>query len=445
MTSAPHPVPTRGPSRRRVLSAGAALGGATLGATALAGCGSVTGSDAVELTFWSWAPGIEDVVAVWNEQNPDVQVLVSRQDAGDAAVTKLLTAVRAGNGAPDLVQVEYQAITSLVAANAVADLSADLDPSTAGHFAEGIWSSVGLQGDSVYAVPQDTGPLQFYYRGDVFDELGLAEPSTWDDYADAARAIHEADESMFLGTFSSTDPGQFVGLVQQAGASWWEIAGDRWKVAIDAEPTRRVAEFWGGLVEEGVIATEPMYTPQWNAALNDGTQVGWVSAAWAPGVLAGNAGSTAGEWRMATIPQWEAGDAATGNWGGSTTAVTVDAAHRAEAVRFAEWMNTSTDGVLALVQKSGVFPADLPGAPAALAEPPEFFANQSDFYELSTDNAAGVRPFTFGPNVNVSYAIFNDAFATATRTGTAAAFGDAIRAVHDGTVADLENQGYLLA
>src|SRR5690625_3445575 len=445
MPRASSPRMSQGLSRRRFLTTGAALTSAALAGPALTGCGATSGGTPIELTFWTWAPGIEEVVALWNQQNPDVQVLVSRQDAGDAAVTKLLTAVRAGNGAPDVVQAEYQSITSLVAFDAIDDISEDLDPGTAEHFAEGIWSSVGIGDGGVYAIPQDTGPLQFYYREDVFEDLGLSAPETWEDYAEAARAVHEADPSMYLGTFSSTDPGLFVGLAQQAGASWWEIEGERWKVEIDAEPTRRVAEFWGGLVEEGVISTEPMYTPQWNAALNDGTQIGWVSAAWAPGVLEGNAGSTAGSWRMSTIPQWEPGANATGNWGGSATSVVVGSDHQAEAVRFAEWMNTSAEGVLALVEDSGVFPADLADAEAALEAPPEFFSHQPDFYERSTHNADGVAPFTFGPNVNVTYSLFNDAFGIATRTATAAAFEEAVTTVHEGTVADLENQGYDLA
>ena len=90
---------------------------------------------------------------------------------------------------------------------------------------------------------------------------------------------------------------------------------------IDAEPTRRVAEYWGGLVEEGVISVDPMYTPQWNAALNAGTQIGWVSAAWAPGVLEGNAGSTAGRWKMARMPRMARGRERHRAWGGSSTAV----------------------------------------------------------------------------------------------------------------------------
>ena len=445
MTSATPPRPSWRPSRRRLLQSGAGLGAAGLAGGALAGCGSASSSAPVELTFWTWAPGIEEVVALWNQQNPEVQVLVSRQDAGDAAVTKLLTAVRAGNGAPDVVQAEYQSITSLVAFDAIADIAEDLDPGTVEHFAEGIWSSVGIGDGGVYAIPQDTGPLQFYYREDVFEELGLSAPETWEEYAEAARVVHEADPSMYLGTFSSTDPGLFVGLAQQAGASWWQIDGERWKVEIDAEPTRRVAEFWGGLVEEGVISAEPMYTPQWNAALNDGTQIGWVSAAWAPGVLEGNAGSTAGSWRMSTIPQWEPGANSTGNWGGSATSVVVGSDHQAEAVRFAEWMNTEDDVGRALGEHCGGSPAERAIAETALAAPPEFFSHQSDFYEHSTDNADGVQPFTFGPTVNVTYSRFTDAFGAAPGAATAAAFADAVTTVHEGTVADLENQGYDLA
>lgn len=439
------PRAARGASRRRFLATGAAVAGSALGLSAMGGCGSRSADAPLELTFWAWAPGIEDVVALWNEQNPDVQVMVSRQDAGDAAVTKLLTAIRARNGAPDLVQAEYQAITALVSADAIADVSDVLAVGTREHFAEGIWSGVNLQGDSIYAIPQDTGPLQFYYREDVFADLGLDAPITWDDYAEAARAIHEADPAMHLGTFSSADPGLFAGLSQQAGASWWEIEGERWTVAIDEEPTQRVAGFWGELVEEGVISNEPMYTPQWNAALNNGTQVGWVSAVWAPGVLEGNAGSTVGSWRMAPIPQWDRSTAATGNWGGSTTAVTTQTEHKEAAVRFAEWMNTSADGVEALVTKSYVFPADQLGSEEALSEPPAFFENQPEFYAQSTANAETVQPFTFGPNVNVTYSVFNDAFAVATQARSAEAFTEAVTTLQERTVADLENQGYTLA
>src|SRR5699024_10353541 len=134
-----------------------------------------------------------------------------------------------------------------------------------------------------------------------------------------------------ITSFSSTDPGWFAGLAQQAGATWWNTRGDAWEVSVDDEPTLRVAEFWGELVEEDVVSGRPMYTPEWNAALNDGSLLTWPSAIWAPGVLSGNAEDTAGDWSMAPLPQWEEGERTTGNWGGSATAVATGTSHEEAA------------------------------------------------------------------------------------------------------------------
>ena len=139
----------------------------------LTSCSMLTGADdgTVELTFWSWAPGIEEVVQIWNEANPDIQVTVNDQGAGEEVVTKLLTASQAGHP-PDLVQAEYQALTTLAARDTVADLSAyTTEAEEAFHQSE--WSQVTMGTDSVYAIPQDSGPMMLYYRSDLFDEFGL--------------------------------------------------------------------------------------------------------------------------------------------------------------------------------------------------------------------------------------------------------------------------------
>ncbi|WP_125776919.1 ABC transporter substrate-binding protein [Antribacter gilvus] len=414
-------------------------------ATACSG-GGTGGDDAadgpVELTFWTWTPGIEKVVDLWNAENPDIQVTVNKQDGGDPAVTKLLTAIEAGSGAPDLMQAEYQKLPQLVSAGALADISGEVSGDLAGHFPDGVWNAVTLGSDAVYAVPQDSGPMQFYYREDVFAELGLEVPTTWEEYAEVARAVHVSDPTKYLGTFSANDAGWFTGLTQQAGASWYGIEGESWTVAIDSPEVRQVAEYWGGLVEEGAIDNKPMYTPEWNAALNDGSQVGWLSAIWAPGVLAGNAADTAGKWRMAPMPQWDASAPATGNWGGSATAVTSQSEHAAQAAEFVSWLNTDPVAVQALVDESGIYPADIPASTAALADPPEFFANQPDFYELASQTAQTANPFTYGPNINVAYSAYNDEFAKATEARTQDAFVEAVEAVQAATVADLKNSGF---
>lgn len=425
--------------RRSAVALAAAAVLLTAGCTATDSGGA---AGVVELNYWAWAPNLDQVVNIWNEENPDIQVTVQKQDGGDPAITKLLTAIKAGSGAPDLIQAEYQKIPTLVSADALADISAQGAGEIGSNFADGVWDAVTLGSDAVYAIPQDSGPMMFYYRADVFEQLGLAVPTTWDEYADAARAVHAADSANYLGTFSANDAGWFSGLAQQAGASWWGIDGDTWSVAIDETPTEQVAEFWGGLVEEGVVNNKPMYTPEWNAGLNSGTQVGWLSAIWAPGVLAGNAADTAGKWKAAPMPQWDASAPATGNWGGSSTGVTTQSEHPEEAVKFATWLNTDPDAVAALVTTANIYPADTDAAAAALIAPPEFFSNQPDFYDVAAEVAQTVAPFTYGPNVNVAYSAYNDEFAKAAESKQQTRFVEAVAAMQKITVADMKKSGF---
>lgn len=401
------------------------------------------GSDkTVELSYWAWAPNLDKVVDIWNKKNPKIHVTLNKQDGGDPAVTKLLTAIKAGSGAPDLIQAEYQKIPTLVAADALADLSGTPANDAKAAFPEGVWDSVTLGSEALYAVPQDTGPVVFYYRADIFEQLGLAVPTTWDEYAAAAKTIHAADPTQFLGTFSSNDAGWFTSMAQQAGASWWGIDGDAWSVNIDKEPTQKVASFWGDLVESGVIDNQPMYTPAWNTGLNTGKQVGWISAAWGPGVLSGNAGSTSGKWKVAPLPQWDAAKPATGNWGGSSTAVTSQSKNVDAAAQFATWLNTDPEAVKALVTETGIYPADTAAAKAALTAPPAFFANQPDFYDVIAEAAGTVSKFSYGPNVNVAFNAYNDQFAKAAQSKKKSGFESAVKAMQDVTTDDLKNSGF---
>jgi multiple sugar transport system substrate-binding protein len=428
----------------RRLKMGVAVAALALLSTACSGGSSDdSGADAsgpVKLTFWTWAPNMDKVADVWNAQHPDIQVTVNKQDGGDPAVTKLLTAIKAGSGAPDIMQAEYQKIPTLVSSDALTDLSDTVGDDVTSQFGDAELNAVSLGTDSLYAVPQDSGPLAFFYRADVFKKLGIAVPTTWDEYAAAARKIHQADKASYLGTFSANDAGWFTGLAQQAGASWWGVDGDSWSVNIDDDATRKVANYWGGLVEEGAIDNKPMYTPAWNNALNTGKQVGWVSAVWAPGVLAGNAAKTAGKSKMAPLPTWD-GTAADGAWGGSATGVTTQSKHPKQAAEFVSWMNTDPTALKALVKEAGIYPAAKNGQ-AALTKPPAFFSNQPDFYDVAKQGLESMNSFTYGPNVNVAYNTYNDQFGKAANARSKADFAAAVTAMQDATVQNLEDSGF---
>ncbi|WP_416984814.1 ABC transporter substrate-binding protein [Streptomyces sp. T028] len=430
--------------RRRLVATSIAV---ALGATTLAACSSDSDdkgsadSGPVSLTYWAWAPGMDKVTAIWNKEHPDIQVTVKKQASGDELVTKIITAAKAKK-APDLVQAEYQALPTLVSNDVLADITDEVKDAE-DKFASGIWQMVTLGTDSAYAIPQDSGPLMFYYREDLFKKYGLTVPTTWEEFADTARALKKKDSSKALTTFSANDSGLFAGLAQQAGAKWWTTEGQKWKVAIDDDATKKVADFWGGLVEEGAIDNQPMYTPAWNKALNTGKQIAWVSAVWAPGVLTTAAPDTAGKWAMAPLPQWSAGESATGSWGGSSTGITNDSKHKEAAAEFATWLNTDEEALAAMVKEGGIYPAATAAQTgSALSEAPAFFSNQPDFYTKAAEIAKTTAPSAWGPNVNVAYTTFKDAFGKAAKAKSKAEFGTALTAMQDDTVADMKKQGF---
>jgi multiple sugar transport system substrate-binding protein len=418
------------------------LTGVTLLAAACTSGGADTPEEKVNLTFWTWVPNIDKVVATWNAANPNIQVTASNQAQGDELVTKLLTAGKAGN-APDLAQVEYQALPTLVSNNALADIAADTTAAKS-EFAEGVWQTVTLGTDMVYAIPQDVGPMMLYYRDDEFTRLGLSVPKTWDDFAAVAKQVRQKSPNQYLTTFSSNDPGWFVGLSQQAGAKWWGVKGDTWQVSVNDAATKKVADFWGQLVSQDAVDNQPMYTPEWNKALNDGTLIAWPSAIWGPGVLSGNAADTKGKWKIAPLPQWTTGTSRTGSWGGSSTAVTAGSKHKQAAAKFAVWLNTSAEATTGLVQQGGLYPASRSAQSGpALTQPPAFFPNQADFYPLAKQIADTAAGFTFGPNVNTTYSAYKDAFAQAITAKSS--FTAALDAMQSTTVDDMKKNGFTVS
>ncbi len=414
----------------------------------LASCSSGTSDDKsaapketgkVELTFWSWAPDIDKIVAKWNASHPNIHVTFSKQANGDDLVTKILTASKAGN-APDLFQAEYQALPTYISNNAVADISKEAG-GLKDKFSAGVWSLVTLGSDKVYAIPQDSGPMMYYYRADLFAKYGLKVPTTWDEFAQDAATLHKKNPKVYLANFSAQDPGWFVGLAQQAGASWWGTSGDTWKVSVTDAATTKVAQFWGNLVKQGVIDGQPSYTPKWNKALDDGTLASWPSAVWGPGVLSANAPSTKGKWKIAPLPQWAAGENKTGSWGGSSTAVSQNSKHKEAAAEFAAWLNTDPSATTDLVKISQIYPAatEAQSGPA-LQTAPDFFSDQPDFYTLAKQIAATAQPFTFGPNVNVTYAAYKDAFGKAIQSGDD--FAAALSTMQSSTADDMKKNGF---
>jgi multiple sugar transport system substrate-binding protein len=395
--------------------------------------------EAVELSFTSWIPGVEDAVAVWNEANPDIQVTVQTGPNGNSGTYQnFFNQLQAGN-APDLGQIEYDALPNFRVQDGLEDLSACADVVAAqDQFVSWTWGQVTLGDDSsVWAVPQDSGPMALFYRADLFEQNGIAVPTTWDEFRTAAEQVRAAGG--YITNFSTSDVNQLAGLVWQAGGSWFDSDADGWTVSLTSDESEQVADYWQGLLDDDLVSTFPAWTTEWDNAYNSGQVWAWPSAVWGANSIASGAPDTSGRWAVAEMPQWSAGDSAAGNWGGSSTAVFKGTDHLYEATQFALWLNTSAEALTFLNTEANIYPATTEGLSLpVLKEGVDFYGGQA-IYDVFAAASADVDPdFVWGPTMTQVYNDVSDGLKeAATGQGT---ISDALAAAQESTIAAFEAQ-----
>jgi multiple sugar transport system substrate-binding protein len=412
----------------------------------LAACGSsspssgsgVTSSGPVTLTYWSWIPGMDKQVALFNQNHPNIHINWVNVGSGPAEYDKLYTAIKANNE-PDLAEVEFQLLPTFETTGALVDLAPYGGGSVKDQFPPWTWSQVTL-GNAIYAIPQDTGPMAMFYRDDIFKQYNIPVPTTWAQYADAAAKLHAANPNYYITDFPPKQPGQFVGYVWQAGGRLFNIKGQSWVVSINNPAAQKVASYWQDLITKKLVKTEPDFTNGWYHDLQTGAVATWLSGAWGAGIIEQNAPQTAGKWRVAPLPQWQAGQAVDGNWGGSTTVVFKSTKHPKEATEFAQWISANQQSAV-LEFQNGAYPALLSALSSSTVNSPiPFFGNQV-INEVFKQAATQVDVnFQWGPTIDQVYSDMGDDFANVINgKGT---LNDALNLVQQQTITFMKKQGF---
>lgn len=401
-------------SPRRAALRGTALTAAL--ALSITACGSGSGSAedvdaAVEeggtLTVWAWEPTLEQVAEDFEAANPGVTVELANVGTGNDQYTALQNAISAGSGVPDVAQVEYYALPQFALSESFADVSdlgaADLD----GTFSPGPWASVQPQGEGVFGLPMDSGPMAMFYNADVFEAAGVEVPETWDQYVEAARAIRAYDPETYI-TNETGDAGFTTSMIWQAGGQPFTADGTDVTVDLADEGSQRYADLWQTMVGEDLVAPISSWSDEWFQALSGGQVASLVIGAWMPANLISGAPDAAGSWRVAPMPQWEAGASASAENGGSALSVT-EASEQAElAYAFVEYATTG-EGAQTRVDQ-GAFPATV-----EQLESEEFLSAESDYFGgqqinevLAQSSADVVEGFQYLPFQVYANSVFND-------------------------------------
>jgi multiple sugar transport system substrate-binding protein len=388
----------------------------------------------VELSIWG---GDEAAIRRFEQLNPGIKVNQLKVSMGAPYYDKLLTALKAGNG-PDIANVEYQMLPTVISTGKLLDIGPLGLAPLKRQYEQWMWNQVSF-GGAIYGMPVDAGPMALMYRADLFKKAGAPAPTSWAAFADAAAKLKAINPSGYIASFASNDPGWFTGLAWQAGARWFKQSGDGWEVKINDDATKRVGQFWQGLIEKKFVKIGPAWNDEWYGNFQNGNYATWPTAAWGPGFLESIAPKTTGAWRVALLPVWEGGKPSSGNWGGTALTVTKDSKHPKEAAKLVVYLGNKENTISAV--KGGMYPALNAGLESAeLAKPFPFLGNQKSNLVFRQAQRRVDPSFQWGPTMTQVYRDFSDQFGLVA-TGQIT-LPQAIDAVQASTVTFMKKQGF---
>lgn len=211
-----------------------------------------------ELVFWNTltqkarVDAMKKVIADFEKAHPDITVRMELVPWVNAA-EKFVTAI-AANTTPDLSTMGMGWPSRYWMMGALVPVDEVIDSIGRDNLTEGAKTMCILDGQFI-CVPFYNNPMLLFYRKDVFAELNLKVPETWDEMLTAAKAINEAKAPQMYGygvgaSEALTNTTALIGWMFSNGAY---ILGEKGEVIFDSPRTVETFEFLQKLVREGSI------------------------------------------------------------------------------------------------------------------------------------------------------------------------------------------------
>lgn len=221
------------PSRLLAALSATALATVALSACAVGSSGTDGSKGSTTLTVWSYKNSPSDLAAfkaqnaLFNKDHPDVAIKLVAIP-GDQLDTKLLATAATKSGPDVLLNNVVVDFPALVGAGVMADLTArwegyaDKDQFPAAS----VWKTEKGQ---VQTILSYNNLLGLYYNKTILDELGIAVPTTIDEFTAALAKVKASGKYQGLAESASADPGgawMFTPQLLGEGVNYCNFSGD---------------------------------------------------------------------------------------------------------------------------------------------------------------------------------------------------------------------------
>ena len=265
----------------------------------------------VTIRFASWVGnerGMKRIYKQFQQEHPNITVEFEEIPAEEAS--RKLTAQIAGGNPPDAAYMDAGTTADFASRGALVNLDAYIERSEYDQddYVEAFKRSAMYE-DSMYALPFDGESTGLFYRTDLFEAAGIAEPpKTWEEFeAAAAKLTDPAKKQYGFALFAPSPESAYYWYpwLWQAGGTL--LSEDEKAAEFNSEEGKRAADFYVGLTKYAPKDFLNSNSYDGRIAFARGTVGMYVAGAWLAGVLREEFPKIEGKWATAPLPEGEAG------------------------------------------------------------------------------------------------------------------------------------------
>ncbi|PKI90483.1 sugar ABC transporter substrate-binding protein [Actinomycetales bacterium SN12] len=295
----------------------------TIAALALAGCSNgsaADGDDPVDgkgktITAWIMqgtnpdSSAYLDAVSKAFTEKTGAKVKFEEVQWADAH-NRFVTAI-AGGTSPDVAETGTTWTPEFADAAALVPLDdyIDEEDGLADDLVKGL-AEAGTYDGELYGMPWYAGVRSIVYRADIYEELGLEAPTSWDEIVSNGEKIKAAHPEMAAFAVPGNAEFQVYPWVWAAGGEVAVKDGDKWKSELDSDESKEGLAFYTDLALKHGFSTAGATT--WKEtdvrdAFTQGTVATMISGSWTPKSLIEANPELEGKIGVAVIPGQDGG------------------------------------------------------------------------------------------------------------------------------------------
>ncbi len=287
--------------------------------------------EATEIEFWTFqtlhVEFYEEMAKEWNELNPDRQIVLKPDVYEFEQMHELLgNALLAGEGAPDLVDIEFGKYANFLRGDIqLVPLNDIVEPELDNIVKARV--DIYAKDGNYYGICFHVGAAIIFYNQELCASAGIdcGAIHTWDEYYEAAKVFKAANPDKYWMSVESSDIWHMWPQLAELGADMTDADGN---ATINTPEMAKVLEYNRRMVKEGLAVVAPgtyHHAEEFYALMDGGNIASIVMPFWYLDRFTNYMPDLAGKIATAPLPVWEEGEKRSVGQGGTGTSVTVQA------------------------------------------------------------------------------------------------------------------------